>query len=657
MQDKLPFQPTTQAPNQPTTTVIRLTVADASQNAAGDTAAAAAVHPGGASTVAPTTQPSLLAGNAVPGALVPGVVAAPSSVIAGATAAPIVAAGTDAGDVFDVDDPFICTDDAHPNFSRVCPPHPLDLVEPNNPSGTLYFVVTIGQPVGILTDLSNITLCLQQQFAHTRFTTWHGAFKFYEYSFERGEVRIIPINDFPDHHYSQHRVTSAAPSYTPVPPSAAAPGTAANPIYVGTPDHASTSQGSTRTMPTPTPAPRTKSRKGKGVFRTPVVYRNRAFPTGAETRIRRCPSTHVAVPAPVAQPAAPAVVPQPVAQPATAVSVVQPAATTVVPQPVAQPATAFSVAQQAATTVVSTQSATAVSVAQPVATAVVPQPIAQPVAATISQHATVEDDLPPRAPQTVVNVSDFEDDDLPPRAPQTVGPDFLPHYPKSTNPAVAPVTPASKRPAEAMSPRSAGSTSTTEIPPTAPSTPLPNQKPFKPLFTDSDDPYLNSPFVSNKRYKVTHLGRSLMIPGADPSSPVAGPSSISLKNTHNTYGFPLQLSRDQSYLTPQGITPCVSEANPSSSIAGPSSIPMDNILTAAPAPAPVNTNANVPSNANNINEQQDGADEYAYDSELDLDEVGRAMDQAWDSWQSSGGLSAGPPSSSSGGPSAGSSAN
>ncbi|KAF9471338.1 hypothetical protein BDN70DRAFT_939021 [Pholiota conissans] len=663
---------------------------------------------------------------------------APAGFTAGFTAGSVVAA--------DEDDPFIYdntidihTDIAHPNFSHVCPPHPLDLVEPNDPPNTLYFVVTMGQPVD---------LHLQQQFISTRFTTWHGAARFYAEHFESGNVRLIPMNDISappglQRHVEIRQATHTlpappapalpvppvpAPPAPPAPPSAApapsapalpsaapAPGSAANPIYVGTPDQDTSSQGPIIAATTPTPAPRTARMKGKGVFRSPLVYRPHRVAKLAETRVRRLKSSTATT---VVQPTAAAA-----AAPPPTVTTAQPAATASVIQPVAQPTVTAAVAQPSATATTVQPAATAPvvrSVTQPAVTTVVAPPVVTSASDSVSQtsHSAAPnrvidvsdiemDDLPPQrkevsvqtsqstAPLRVIDVSDVEMDDLPPRRkpskrpardlnPQILvhdsdsdGPDFLPNYPRgqrgndtsSTGSNVDPVTPSNNRLA---APHSATSTSTVEVPATTFSTPLPNEKPFKALFTDSDDGWLKSPLLSNKRYKLTPAARSLMgapssplknrsgsstdrlldrrfrltskgrslhIPGADSSVSVAGPSSTSITaplpapaNSDTNVGAsrndlpianPLSTPIDNVSVTASLLAPANSDANVGvvhndTPIAGPSSIPIDNASITPPLPAPANRDANVGVVHNNTDaENGDGRQDGRGDNESD----------------------------------------
>ncbi|KAF8954586.1 hypothetical protein BDZ97DRAFT_1928086 [Flammula alnicola] len=97
-----------------------------------------------------------------------------------------------------------------PNVSATSIPHPADLVEPPARANPTFFVVTVGEVVGIFDNVDAIgyKLGAQPEFNICQFSNWHQAFGFYLAHHNNKMIRIVP----------------------PMPP--ASPGTSGNPVYV-----------------------------------------------------------------------------------------------------------------------------------------------------------------------------------------------------------------------------------------------------------------------------------------------------------------------------------------------------------------------------------------------------------------------------------------
>ncbi|KAF9470720.1 hypothetical protein BDN70DRAFT_901886 [Pholiota conissans] len=138
--------------------------------------------------------------------------ASPPTAAASTTAATNVDQSTD-DDAMDIDEEIL-----QPNYSLVRPPHPIELIQPLA-DNTDFFVITVGQPVGIVTDIGNIDIRAQTQFAVTHFRTWYGAVGFYTMHFYSGHVRLVPANTTPPNRgLVLRRIThtdSAAPTAPP----------------------------------------------------------------------------------------------------------------------------------------------------------------------------------------------------------------------------------------------------------------------------------------------------------------------------------------------------------------------------------------------------------------------------------------------------------
>ncbi|KAF8173490.1 hypothetical protein BJ912DRAFT_931930 [Pholiota molesta] len=142
------------------------------------------------------------------------------------------------------DNPFVVEDDrmdtsedvAQPgrNASAVVVPNPAHLVQPDPSIGTFY-VITAGEPVGILTDLSGIDLPNQTDFAMARFTNWYESVGFYTVNYHDGKIRL-----------ERTFVSSAFPTPTS--------GLLVNPIRLDSPRFGAI--GAVAAGISPTPAPR-----------------------------------------------------------------------------------------------------------------------------------------------------------------------------------------------------------------------------------------------------------------------------------------------------------------------------------------------------------------------------------------------------------------
>ncbi|KAF9470315.1 hypothetical protein BDN70DRAFT_939821 [Pholiota conissans] len=376
--------------------------------------------------------------------------AAPSTSTTSTTAATNVDPFID-DDAMDIDEEIL-----QPNFSVVRPPHPIELVQPLT-DNVEFFVITVGQPIGIVTDMGNINIHAQTQFAVTRFPTWYGAVGFYTIHFYSGHVRLVPVNATPPQRGLFLRRLAPPESDVPTRPAA---GSAANPIYVGTPIAAA---GPAPLAATPTPMNQGSRWKGKGraTFRTPVKYRPFPLKHTALRIIKAPPPTRIVY-------------------------------------------VSDSDSDDESTTpkVPSNE----VSIIDSAIDAAVAPPIDPTVASVDGVDGNVEVEGAEHR-GAVVHGSDDE------------GPDFLPNYPRGPTSTSAAEQSAPGTPSGA--PRA--SPSATEIPAT-PVRHSPYARVFVSLFSDGSDtgPRLDLAHVlrSGKRFRVTPRGRRLMEGGADPLSPL-----------------------------------------------------------------------------------------------------------------------------------------
>ncbi|KAF9471421.1 hypothetical protein BDN70DRAFT_901360 [Pholiota conissans] len=604
---------------------------------------AAPDHGAVAVTVAPTalaasTVAAPAGASVVPVAPAHGAVTVTIAPTAQAHAASVVAAAS----ACDVNDPFITDnsmdtreDGFNPNFSSVRVPHPFELQEPN-PRPINYFVVNVGTPVGIIGDLelSSIDLHRQPQLAFTRCNGWYEAVGHYTINFRNGNIRLVPLGagapQMPNN--LQHVAIMEHASGVPRPLHPPA-GSASNPIYVGSPDTAVVVAGPTQNSRTPTPAARSTRDRGTGPFRIPLpipVRRGAPIPGATRIRRRRRQSTSTT----------------------TATTGPAPAPSSAVPAPGgAAPGVSTAAAPTAvASTVSSTAASTAVASTVIASTAAVSTVVASTTVSSIPASGSANaSNGAVNGTHKVINVSDFSDIESSRQVPKkrqardivpqinvhdsdSDGPDFLPSYPQAqgrdsshasqtSRPCVdtARTTP----PTTDRAASSQTSSPLTELGPTPPSTPQPGQKVFQSLFSvggvsckgkgkgkdkgkgkaKESSPVLEHFLRSNKRYKLTDKGRSLCLPGADPSS------------------------------LPTNI-PAADGADP---VAGPSSVSVNDALTidAPPIAGPSNSHVSDTSieDGNDGDDEDDGLvnNEYPHwDFKPDeIDEVGRIMDEAW----------------------------
>ncbi|KAF9472821.1 hypothetical protein BDN70DRAFT_900251 [Pholiota conissans] len=586
-----------------------------------------------ASADAPGAPPSTTAGRA------------PPSTIAGRAPLSSTVASADNMDPFvdnntmdvtgdnDTDDD--ADDDYFSNFSFTRPPHPIELIQPST-AGIQFFVITIGQPIGIVGSLDAVNLSQQTQFAVTQFTSWYAAVGFYAVHFYSGNVRLVPALSEPPHRALILRRLAPQDTSSAVPrPPAPVAGSAANPIYVGTPlngtpvstqtaglgpvltQTAGLGPVSTQSAVTPTPHGRIpREAKGKAPLCTPFKYQPPPLKP-AQTRIRKRSSTARRViwvsdtddddnnnksnnsgssndnsAAPPGQD-----------------SPIDGAMNTTV--------------NVAIDAVMDTAMDTAVDAA---------------IDAAVG--AAVDDALG--------NVSDVGVDGAERRGAVVYGsdeegPDFLPTYPQgrasgSGTQQDAPTTPSNTQSDRALP---QVSPSETEIPETAPVTPLTSAKAFVVLFSDTSDsgPRLDLAHIlrSGKRYRLTPQGRSLTLGGADPMSPL---SSLSCSTTSaNASPVSGPSSRQNNVHTPTIASPASgpsSHQNVQTSavttptgppVAGPSSqqnIQMPTVMsptTTSGQAALADDNASVSSYSEYDISEIDPAD---------LEAIGKAMDDAWE---------------------------
>ncbi|KAF8157507.1 hypothetical protein BJ912DRAFT_1070228 [Pholiota molesta] len=156
------------------------------------------------------------------------------------------------------DNPFVVEDDrmdtsedvAQPgrNASAVVVPNPAHLVQPDPSIGTFY-VITAGEPVGILTDLSGIDLPNQTDFAMARFTNWYESVGFYTVNYHDGKIRLVRARPPPVQPVPARNVTFVSSAF-PTPTS----GSLVNPIRLDSPRFGAI--GAVAAGISPTPAPR-----------------------------------------------------------------------------------------------------------------------------------------------------------------------------------------------------------------------------------------------------------------------------------------------------------------------------------------------------------------------------------------------------------------
>ncbi|KAF8958647.1 hypothetical protein BDZ97DRAFT_1923543 [Flammula alnicola] len=133
------------------------------------------------------------------------------------------------------DDPFLTDngvmgmreDAINPNFSSIRAPHPSELVQPAAPTNSFYSV-TMGQPVGVLTDPSLIDLNHQTRFAMAQFDDWYQSVGWYTVHYHAGRVRLVPGQDQP----RQQPPPAQQPRPQALQPTPAQMGVSGNAIYV-----------------------------------------------------------------------------------------------------------------------------------------------------------------------------------------------------------------------------------------------------------------------------------------------------------------------------------------------------------------------------------------------------------------------------------------
>ncbi|KAF8181776.1 hypothetical protein BJ912DRAFT_1061922 [Pholiota molesta] len=522
------------------------------------------------------------------------------------------------------DNPFVVEDDrmdtsedvAQPgrNASAVVVPNPAHLVQPDPSIGTFY-VITAGEPVGILTDLSGIDLPNQTDFAMARFTNWYESVGFYTVNYHDGKIRLVRARPPPVQPVPARNVTFVSSAF-PTPTS----GSLVNPIRLDSPRFGAI--GAVAAGISPTPAPRhggarlledgqtssltallpdasnvARRSKAKGkraatatsLARTTMVKKKRsADGTSAPRKIVVISDSDSDVGGPPHYPKAKV--------PRTGLPDFR-NAITLGNLPVSTNGPGSSSAKDSAASNV--RSLDGGKSSQPAASSFPAYPI------QLITHVTAAPSA--HSPSANVPTSSAFSTSL-----------GVPALSAPSQPAHAPACSSFLPPRAASSPRSGESTqpaadllplSDTEIPATAPSTPAPNANPFVPLFSEldgRDEGNWAQLMASSIRYAITPAGRRVAQAVAAPSSPIPGPS-----------GLPPPLTAAAAAAVDTEAAQSV--AAPSSPIPGPSGLPPS--LTAAAAAA-VDTEA--------ASEAADGADEDEYGfSDLDaeyLDEMGRILD-------------------------------
>ncbi|KAF9470938.1 hypothetical protein BDN70DRAFT_939317 [Pholiota conissans] len=443
------------------------------------------VNPTKSSNAGSTSPPLSTAGS---GPLTNANTAASLTVAASTTAASTVAASATAATNVDpfIDDDAMDIDEEilQPNYSLVRPPHPIELVQPLADT-TDFFVITVGQPIGIVTDIGNIDMRAQTQFAVTHFCTWYGAVGFYTMHFYSGHVRLVPVNTTPpDRRLVLHRITHTDSTVPTAPPPA---GSASNPIFIGTPVAAAGPAGPIPLAATPTPMNQTSRWKGKGraIFRTPVKYRP-IPPKSTALRIRKQ---------------------------------VPPTCTIYISD---------SDSDNEATT--AKAPSTNASIIDSAIDADVAPPL-DPTVASVAGTTTSGIDNTDGA----IEAGGAEDRGVVVHGSDDEGPGFLPNYPQRPTSTSAPEQSAPGTPSG--TPRASPAAS--EIPAT-PVRYSPSARMFVPLFSDGSDtgPRLDLSHIlrSGKRFRLTPQGRSLAVDGADPLSPL---TPLTPSTVHSVHASPI----------------------------------------------------------------------------------------------------------------------